>query len=124
MNDRSSKNAGAEQKRSTDRWTLKRKRTMTNTTTITPQVQVHNPLFGVKGLPRGKEMDDLVKKSPSMNAMIDPTKKTRYQIATTDSDSGTEIASFQRKHFSRSTSVDSLHKIAQGMIFFVYLLHI
>lgn len=123
MNDRSTKNLAPDQKK--DRWTLKRKKT----TPITPlsstkETVVDNPLFGVTVPNRRASQlidDEYMKKSPSMNAMVDPTKKTRYQMTTTESDSGQEVRAQKRKGFSRSTSVDSLHKIAQSK-FILFLL--
>jgi len=123
MNDRSTKNPGTtDHKR--DRWTLKRKKNSTlNATNIgatkeSPVVESINPLYGQKVPNRRQSQlvdEDFVKKSPSMNAMVDPTKKAKaYKMNTTESESGQEVRTAQkRKLFSRSTSVDALCKIAQ-----------
>lgn len=120
MNDRSSKNTSASDSKR-DRWTLKRKKTVQTTSFATPtkETVVDNPLFGQKVPNRRQSQlmdEDYVRKSPSMNAMVDPTKKAKaYKMNTTESESGSEVrASTQkRKLFARSTSVDALHKIAQ-----------
>lgn len=123
MNDRSAKNTNSSDTKR-DRWTLKRKKATTATQSplvASKEVVVDNPLFGAKVPNRRKSHllldDDYVRKSPSMNAMVDPTKKAKaYKMNTTESESGQEVrAASNPKHqlFSRSTSVDSLHKISQ-----------
>lgn len=120
MNDRNETPRALEKQRDTSRWTLKRKKTVSSSVQVQQkETVVDNPLFGARvpgGAKRNSHLfdEDFVKKSPSMNAMMDPNKKARFTMNTTESEGSQEIKGSTRKRMSRSTSVDSLHKIAAG----------
>merc|ERR1712137_1502606 len=104
--------------RDASRWTLKRKKNISNlnSSTTPKETVVDNPLFGVR-VPGSKRIieEDFVRTSPSMNAIVDPNKKPKFTMSTTESEGSQEIrATTKRQLMSRSTSVDVLHKIAQG----------